>query len=70
MMSMDVIHVHAKKGKEHGKVNGNTRLAKVLSFVTKKSMTKCPKQLVISYSNRLLFQILGVKVVVMYQWCT
>jgi len=26
MMSMDVIHVHAKKGKEHGKVRGNATL--------------------------------------------
>jgi hypothetical protein len=23
MMSMDAIHVHTKKGGEHGKVNGN-----------------------------------------------
>ncbi len=43
MMSMDAIHVHAKKGGEHGKVKANTKLVKILSFVTKKSMIKCPK---------------------------
>jgi hypothetical protein len=58
MMSMDVIHVHVKKGEEHGKVKSNTRLAEVLSFVTKKSMIKCPKKLIINYNNMILFQIL------------
>ncbi len=26
MMSMDIIHVHAKKGGEHGEVKGNSAL--------------------------------------------
>ncbi len=39
-------------------------LEEILSFATKKSMTKCFKQLVIDYSNRILFQILCVKIVV------
>jgi hypothetical protein len=26
MMFMDVIHVHVEKGREHGKVKGNTAL--------------------------------------------
>jgi hypothetical protein len=43
MMYMDAIHVCAKKRGEHGKVEGNTKLAEILSFVTKKSMIKCPK---------------------------
>jgi len=33
----------------------------ILSFATKKSMTKCFKQLIIDYSNKILFQILCVK---------
>jgi hypothetical protein len=57
---MYVIHVHAKEG-EHSKVEDNIRLVEILSFVTKKSMTKCFKGLVINYSNRILFQILRVK---------
>jgi len=36
-------------------------LEKILSFATKKSMTKCPKQLIIEYNNRILLQILCVK---------
>jgi hypothetical protein len=36
-------------------------LEEILSFATKKSMIKCFKQLVIDYSNRILFQVLGVK---------
>jgi hypothetical protein len=32
-----------------------------LSFVTKKSMIKCFKWLIINYSNRILFQIFRVK---------
>jgi hypothetical protein len=60
-MYMDAIHVCAKKRGEHGKVEGNTKLAEILSFVTKKSMIKCPKWLVVNYSNRILLQILHVK---------
>jgi len=36
-------------------------LEEILSFITNKSMTKCPKWLVIDYSSRMLLQILGVK---------
>ncbi len=36
-------------------------LEEILSFATKKSMIKCPKQLVFGYSNRILLQILHVK---------
>jgi len=43
MMSIDAIHVHAKKGGEHGKVECNTKLVEILSFITKKSMIKCFK---------------------------
>jgi hypothetical protein len=35
-------------------------LEEILSFATKKSMTKCSKWLVIDYSNKILFQILHV----------
>jgi hypothetical protein len=40
----------------------NVTLEEILSFVTKKSSTECSKQLVIDYSNRILFQILFVKI--------
>jgi hypothetical protein len=36
-------------------------LEEILSFATKKSITKCLKQLVIYYNNKILFQILRVK---------
>jgi hypothetical protein len=37
------------------------QLEEILSFATKKSMIKCPKQLVIDYNNRILLRILHVK---------
>jgi hypothetical protein len=61
MIFMDAIHVHVEEGGEHGKVKGNTKLVEILSFVTKKSTTKCPKQLIINYSNKILLQILREK---------
>jgi hypothetical protein len=36
-------------------------LEEILSFVTKKSMNKCFKQLIIDYNIRILLQILRVK---------
>jgi len=36
-------------------------LEEIFSIVTKKSMTKCFKRLIIDYSNGILFQILHVK---------
>jgi hypothetical protein len=36
-------------------------IEEILSFATKKSMTKCLKWLVINYNNRILLQILNVK---------
>jgi hypothetical protein len=36
-------------------------LEEILSFATKKSMTKCLKRLIINYSNTILLQILRVK---------
>ncbi len=36
-------------------------LEEILSFVTKKSMIKCPKRVVIECNNRILLQILCVK---------
>jgi hypothetical protein len=50
---------HNVSKQKHGILG--TSLEEILSFATKKSMTKCLKQLIINYSNRILFQILGVK---------
>jgi hypothetical protein len=36
-------------------------LEEILSFATKKSMTKCPKRLLIDCNNKILLQILRVK---------
>jgi hypothetical protein len=36
-------------------------LEEILSFATKKTMIKCPKQLVIDCNNKILLQILCVK---------
>ncbi len=32
MMSMDAIHVHVKKGREHGKVGGNIPLRQMTAY--------------------------------------